>query len=174
MKESLIKRLSHAPEVIVPTSRDTPIILRWATPFEQDTIVISHCKQTISGSESTLGQASRSASRSGLDIHLEHGREATEYLVRFDEASAFRLLDPRDTLSYWEVRAGIPRHQPEKTANSFFVENAPWSRECPLLFRDVALGGATHFVITDARCVVEVISDSPPEIQQIDPTPDQP
>lgn len=134
--------------------------------------MISQCKQTISGSESTLGNASRSASRSGLDIHLEHGQEATEYIVRFDAASAFRLLDPRDTLAYWEVRVGIPRHQPEKTANSFIVENAPWSRECPLLFRDVELGRATHFVITDARCVIEVISDSPPEIQQIKPTAD--
>ena len=174
MKESLIKRLSHAPEVIVPTSRDTPIILRWATPFEQDSIVISDCRQTISGDESTLGQASRNVSRSQLEIQLEHGQDATAYLVRFNAASAFRLLDPRDTLAYWEVRVGIPRHQPEKTANSFIVENAAWSRECPLLFRDVELGRATHFVLTDARCVVEVISDAPPEIQEIDPTADQP
>ena len=168
MKESLIKRLSHAPEVIVPTSRDAPIIMRWATPFEQDAIVISGCSQAISGEGSTVGQASRSAARSELEIRLEHGSDATEYVVCFSEAAAFRLLDPRDTLPYWEVRVGIPRNQPEKTANSFLVENAAWSRECPLLFRDVELGRAAHYVITDSRCVLEVISESPPEIRQIE------
>lgn len=168
MKESLIRRLSHAPEVIVPTSRDAPIIMRWATPFEQDALLISGCRQVISGEGSTLEPAKSGVSRSELEIRLEHGSDATEYAVCFDEASAFRLLDPRDTLSYWEVRVGIPRNQPEKTANSFLVENAAWARECPLLFRDVELGSAAHYVITDSRCVVEVISERPPEIRQIE------
>lgn len=166
--ESLIKRLSQKPDVIVPKSRETPTVDRWETPFENETIVVTQCRQKVSGGESYLGQTSRTASRSALDIQLDNGRKAKTYLVRFEEANAFRLVDPRDTLPYWEVRAGIPRHEPEKTANSFIVGNAPWSRECPLLFREVALGNALHYVITDSRCVIEVISAAPPQIQQIE------
>lgn len=168
MNESLITRLSQTPDRIVPKSRTTPTVHRWETPFEKETIVVAQCRQKVSGGETYLGQTSRSASRSAIDIQLDNGRKATKYLVRFDAAWAFRLVDPRDTLHYWEVRAGIPRHEPEKTANSFIVGNAPWARECPLLFRDVRLGEATHYVMTDTRCVIEVISASPPTIEQLE------
>ncbi len=162
MPESLIKRLSRTPQLIVPISPDAPIIRRWATPFEHGEIEImksGHSVRDIRGSRRGVHQ---------VEVTLAHYDTRAQYLVTFEAALSLRLLGPGDALNYWEARAGIPISEPEKTANSFAVDNAPWPKESPLLWRAVESGGAIHYAIADDDRIVEVICESVPRVREID------
>lgn len=162
MPESLIKRLSRKPNVIVPISPDMPMIRRWATPFEHGAIEImksGHCLRD--GREVRRGVHR-------VEVTLAHYASRALYLVTFDTALSLRLLGPGDALTYWEARVAIPMSEPEKTANSFAVENATWPKESPLLSRAIESSRATHYVIADDDRVVEVICETVPSVREID------
>ncbi len=162
MPESLIKRLSRSPQVIVPISPDAPIIRRWATPFEHGAIEIMKSGHSLRDSR----EARRGVHR--VEVTLAHYATRALYLVTFETALSMRLLGPGDALNYWEARAGIPVSEPEKTANSFAVENASWPKESPLLWRAVESGSATHYVIADDDRFVEVVCETVPCVREID------
>lgn len=91
-----------------------------------------------------------------LRFWIRDAGTTTDYLVSFEAASAFRVLDEHGLQELWEKTSefgGRPG------ASTFRVRNHSWTKESPITF--LASEGWSYVVATDFDCIEIVSAEAP-------------
>ncbi|ABV38301.1 hypothetical protein Ssed_3697 [Shewanella sediminis HAW-EB3] len=133
----------------------------WDTPFNEGELFLVNA--TWGGDEWSVsypdGKTYRlpmpTGSKEILTLTLFHLETEAIYELRFQSASAFRVLDEGGLLDIWSEK--------QTNHNCFKVKGHGWSEGSPVSFAMGSDDGFSYCISTDDDCV-EVVCDQPPEI----------